>query len=60
MAREIRSEWRCRGCESLLGVVDGGRLHLKYKSAAYAVTGSVATECRKCGLPNVASSPAAV
>jgi hypothetical protein len=40
-------EWRCRKCGTLLGVERKGRLHLKYKTAQYVVTGPVKAVCRR-------------
>ncbi len=45
-------EWRCRSCNTLLGVERGGRLHLKYKSAQYVVAGPVTAICRRCETTN--------
>jgi len=45
-------QWRCRTCGTLLGVQRDGRLHLKYKSAQYIVTGTVAGICRRCDTTN--------
>ena len=42
------SEWRCRQCGTLLGVERGGRLHLKYKTAQFVVSGEVMAVCRRC------------
>ena len=41
-------EWRCRQCGTLLGVERGGRLHLKYKTAQFVVSGQVMAVCRRC------------
>ena len=50
-------EWRCRTCGTLLGVERQGRLHLKYKSAQYVVTGPVTAICRRCESTNETVSP---
>ena len=50
-------EWRCRTCGTLLGVERHGRLHLKYKSAQYVVTGAVTAVCRRCETTNESVSP---
>jgi RNase P subunit RPR2 len=44
-----RQEWRCWKCDTLLGVEEGGELHLKYKEAQYHVRGAVKATCRRCG-----------
>lgn len=44
-------EWRCRRCGTLLGIVSGDRLHLRYKDAQYIVCGTdpeVIAVCRSC------------
>lgn len=41
-------EWRCAQCGTLHGVERGGRLHLKYKTAQFVVTGHVMAVCRRC------------
>ena len=45
-------EWRCRVCGTLLGLERQGRLHLKYKTAHYVVTGPVTAICRRCSERN--------
>ena len=40
--------WRCRQCGTLLGVERAGRLHLKYKTAQFVVSGQVMAVCRRC------------
>jgi hypothetical protein len=57
MTRHTEREWRCRACDSLLGIERGQKLHLKYKTAEYVVTGTVTTTCRRCSAPNVTSCP---
>jgi hypothetical protein len=52
-------EWRCRSCSILLGVEREGRLHLKYKSAQYIVTGPVTAICRRCQTNNETVTPRA-
>ena len=47
----MEREWRCKKCETLLGVERGGRLHLRYKQAQYVVDGvdyNVIAVCRNC------------
>ncbi len=48
MDQPIEKEWRCRQCGTLLGVERGGRMHLKYKTAQFVVSGSVMAVCRRC------------
>ena len=50
-------EWRCRKCGTLLGVERKGRLHLKYKTAQYVVTGPVKAVCRRCAESNETVCP---
>ncbi len=48
-------EWRCKECETLLGVESGVRLHLRYKQAQYVVDGgdyTVIAVCRNCSTVN--------
>ena len=48
-------EWRCRGCDTLLGIERGSRLHLRYKQAQYVVEGgdyTVIAVCRNCSAVN--------
>ncbi len=45
-------EWRCQACGTLLGLERQGRLHLKYKTAQYVVTGRVTATCRRCSAEN--------
>ena len=42
------TEWRCRQCGTLPGVKRAGRLHLKYKTAQFVVSGQVMAVCRPC------------
>ena len=45
----MRRNWRCRNCGMLLGIVDGGRLHIRLaKGYQYAVGLPANTICRKC------------
>jgi phage FluMu protein Com len=50
-------EWRCTHCGTLLGVELRGRMHLKYKSAQYVVTGPVRAVCRRCETTNETFCP---
>jgi hypothetical protein len=52
MGNQHEREWRCTGCSTLLGVEREGRLHIKYKTARYAVTGAVTAICRRCAGTN--------
>jgi len=45
-------EWRCHACGTLLGLAAEGKLHLKYKTAQYTVTGVVTATCRRCSAEN--------
>ena len=56
-AKPTTHEWRCRRCSTLLGVERQGRLHLKYKTAQYVVTGPVTAICRRCETTNETVSP---
>ena len=52
---EAEREWRCKECETLLGVERGPRLHLRYKQAQYVVDGGdyiVIAVCRTCSAVN--------
>jgi len=47
----MEREWRCKKCDTLLGVERGARLHLRYKQAQYVVDGddyNVIAVCRNC------------
>jgi RNase P subunit RPR2 len=51
----MEREWRCKKCNTLLGVERGARLHLRYKQAQYVVDGSdfnVLAVCRNCSTVN--------
>lgn len=45
-------EWRCRKCGGLLGVVRGGRIHLKHRRAQFVVRGEVMAVCPRCSEMN--------
>lgn len=47
-----RRLWRCSRCRTLLGVVEDGSIHLKYKAARYVVEGHVVAVCRRCSEAN--------
>jgi len=51
----MEKEWRCRECDTLLGVERSERLHLRYKQAQYIVDGgdfTVLAVCRNCSTVN--------
>lgn len=51
----MEKEWRCKECDTLLGVECGARLHLRYKQAQYVVDGgayNVIAVCRNCSTAN--------
>lgn len=51
----MEREWRCKKCNTLLGVERGARLHLRYKQAQYVVDGgdyNVIAVCRNCSTVN--------
>lgn len=43
--------WNCPTCKTLLGIVDGTQIKIRYKTAFYVVDRpqSVQTICRRCG-----------
>jgi len=50
----MRNEWRCTKCGTLLGIVEGGGLILRYKDMEYVVTnGQTVAVCRKCRKSNI-------
>lgn len=56
---DAEREWRCKECETLLGVERGPRLHLRYKQVQYVVDGGdyiVIAVCRNCTAVNERSS----
>ena len=50
----MEKEWRCKECDTLLGVERGARLHLRNKQAQYIVDGdfAVLAVCRNCSIVN--------
>jgi RNase P subunit RPR2 len=50
-------EWRCSACNTLLGIQRDDHIHLRYKQAEYAVTGTVVATCRQCSRRNEISCP---
>lgn len=41
-------EWRCRGCDVLLGVGHQGRIYISFAGAQYAMPLPVEAVCRRC------------
>ncbi|MGD0527718.1 MAG: hypothetical protein ABSE49_21475 [Polyangiaceae bacterium] len=52
--------WRCCSCGSLLGVLRGGELHLKYRDVEHWITGRCRHACRRCGATNAVDVPPCV
>ena len=52
----MEQQWRCRECKTLLGVWRESKLHLRYKTAQYFVTGKVLAVCRTCSAISEADS----
>ena len=49
----MRNEWRCRGCNKLLGIHEGNRLHIRFARNHEYIVGFPATStCRSCGTLN--------
>ncbi len=51
----MEKEWRCKECDTLIGVEQGARLHLRFKQAQYIVDGgdyNVIAVCRNCSTVN--------
>ncbi len=40
--------WRCHRCGRLLGIVDGGFVHIRHKRLDLTIHGMVAALCPKC------------
>ncbi len=50
----MEKEWRCKECNTLLGVVECDSLILRYKQMEYIVSeGKIMAVCRKCHKANV-------
>ena len=52
----MTKEWRCKACDTRLGIQEDEELHLKYKKAGYQVRGKgavVKATCRNCGTANL-------
>jgi len=50
------SAWRCAACRTLLGLADGDRVEIRYKTAAYTIqvlqgATEITASCRRCGAP---------
>lgn len=46
--------WRCPACRTLLGIAEGDRVEIRYKTAAYTIRvlhgeAEVTASCRRCG-----------
>lgn len=51
----MEKEWRCKECDTLIGIERGARLHLRFKQAQYIVEGgdyNVIAVCRNCSTVN--------
>lgn len=51
----MKREWRCKKCDTLLGVERAPRLYLRYKQAQYIIDGgdfNVIAVCRNCSTVN--------
>jgi RNase P subunit RPR2 len=51
----VERKWRCKECDTLLGVEHGDHMHLRYKQAQYVVDGgdyNVMAVCRNCSTIN--------
>jgi phage FluMu protein Com len=45
----MKREWRCKQCDKVLGVVEGGRLHIQFARGHQYIVGFPATSvCRGC------------
>jgi len=45
----MKHEWRCTRCGKLLGVLEGGRLHIRFARGHQYIVGFPATSvCRSC------------
>jgi hypothetical protein len=51
-ANDNARPWRCRACGALLGVAQGGELHVKYKDSEVWIVGTCRRTCRRCGERN--------
>ena len=49
----MKQEWRCERCEKLLGVLNGGRIHIRFgRGHEYLVSFPATGVCRGCGTLN--------
>ena len=55
-----RQTWRCPACRTLFGIVEGDRIEIRYKDAAFTVRGELETRCRRCQAPSKFSTVEAV
>ena len=52
------ADWRCTGCDKLLGVSRDGRMHLRFaRGHEYFVGFPVVATCRGCGTLNQSATP---
>ena len=55
----VNREWRCSGCDKLLGVRRDSRLHIRFaRGHEYLVGFPVVATCRSCGTLNQTTVPA--
>jgi len=52
-------DWTCPACNTKLGIRNGNKMELKYKTMKYIVNGAESIEavCRKCGRKVKSSCP---
>lgn len=51
----MEKDWRCKKCDTLIGIERGARLYLRFKQAQYIVDGddyNVIAVCRNCSTIN--------
>lgn len=51
----METEWRCRQCDTLLGVKQDRRIYLRYKQMQYIIDGGdfqITAVCRNCSSIN--------
>jgi len=55
----VKHTWRCSGCDKLLGVLNGERIHIRFSRGHEYLVGFPATGvCRGCGeLNEIAGVP---
>ena len=55
---QTNEQWRCNRCRKLLGVIRGGRLHLRFgRGNEYVVAFPALGLCRRCLTLNTATGP---